>query len=322
MTRTPRHVALLLGLLLALAPGLADARLGGGSSMGSRGGRTWSAPPSTPTAPGAPRSMERSLTPQQNPNFAPGYGQAPGYRRPGLGFGGGFGAGLLGGLIGAGLGGLLLGHGFFGGVSGLGGFIGLLVQLFLLYLLLRWLFRLFANRDRPAFAGPTPSARSMAPPGAAAARPGGGLGGGAMGGGPVTLQPADFQAFEQTLYQLQAAWSAHDLATLQRLTTPEMASYFAEQLADQVSRGVRNQVTDVRLERGDLAEAWTENGRDYATVAMRFSMLDATYDQTGRLVDGSATERVSATELWTFVRSSDGRSPGGRWLLSAIQQTG
>jgi predicted lipid-binding transport protein (Tim44 family) len=69
------------------------------------------------------------------------------------------------------------------------------------------------------------------------------------------------------------------------------------------------------LLQGDLAQSWTEHGRDYATVAMRFSMIDVTCDNFGRIVEGSPTEHVSATELWTFVRS-----PGGRWILSAIQQ--
>ena len=44
-------------------------------------------------------------------------------------------------------------------------------------------------------------------------------------------------------------------------------------------------------------------------------MIDVTRDSIDRIVEGSPTEHVSATELWTFVRS-----PGGRWILSAIQQ--
>ena len=100
------------------------------------------------------------------------------------------------------------------------------------------------------------------------------------------------------------------------MVTPEMLSYFAEQLAEQASRGVRNEVTDVRLLQGDLAQAWTEGGRDYATVAMRFSMTDVTRDRAGRVVDGSPTEHVTATELWTFLRAHG----GGHWILSAIQQ--
>ena len=79
---------------------------------------------------------------------------------------------------------------------------------------------------------------------------------------------------------------------------------------------MRNVVNDVRLVSGDLAQAWTEQGRDYATVAMRFSMVDVTRDSAGRVVDGSPDEHVTATEIWTFVRSR-----GGHWILSAIQQT-
>jgi predicted lipid-binding transport protein (Tim44 family) len=94
-----------------------------------------------------------------------------------------------------------------------------------------------------------------------------------------------------------------------------MVGYFAEQLADQTSRGVRNTVSDVHLLQGDLSQAWSEGGRDYATVAMRFSMIDVTRDAAGRVIDGSATEHVTATELWTYVRAR-----GGRWILSAIQQ--
>jgi predicted lipid-binding transport protein (Tim44 family) len=71
----------------------------------------------------------------------------------------------------------------------------------------------------------------------------------------------------------------------------------------------------VRLEQGDLAEAWREGASEYATVAMRFSLVDRTLDRaTGQMVEGSQ-QRQEATELWTFMRSG-----GGRWILSAIQQ--
>ena len=114
---------------------------------------------------------------------------------------------------------------------------------------------------------------------------------------------------------MQASWSNEDLNGLRAVATPEMASYFSEQLSELRSRGLRNQVADVRLEKGDLAQAWSEGSREYATVAMRFSMLDVTTDAQERIVDGSRTERQLVTEVWTFVRS-----PGGRWILSAIQQ--
>jgi predicted lipid-binding transport protein (Tim44 family) len=310
MRRTSLLLAGFAALCLALAPGLADARLGGGTSSGSRGSMTWSAPPSTSTAPRSAAPMERSMTPNTpSPGFAspsPGFAGA----RPGFFSGGGFMSGLMGGLIGAGIGGLLFGHGFFGGGLGFFGFVGFLLQIFLLVVVVRFLFRMFRSRTPAMAGGPNIFARGAAPgPGM--------MGGSAMPPGPppIEVTPQDYQEFERLLQNLQAMWSRQDLNALRALVTPEMLSYFSEQLAEQTSRGVRNEVTDVRLLQGDLAQAWREGNREYATVAMRFSMIDITRDATGRIIDGSPTEHVTATELWTFVRSS-----GGHWILSAIQQ--
>ena len=305
MRRTSVLIAGTAALALALSPGLAEARAGDGGSFGSRGGMTYSAPPATNTAPYS-SPMQRSMTPYAQP----GYNSAPAYQQ---GPRSGFMSGLMGGLIGAGIGGLLFGHGFMGGGMGLFGFLGMLLQLFLLFVVVRWVFRLVTGGRSAAVAGgPNMFARSTMPgpgpmQGGSGARPG--------GPPPIALAPADYQQFEQLLQGVQAAWSAHDLSGLQAMATPEMVSYFSEQLSAQVSRGVRNSVTDVRLESGDLSQAWTEQGRDYATVAMRFSMIDVTRDASGRVVDGSPSEHVTATEIWTFVRSR-----GGRWILSAIQQ--
>lgn len=308
-----------LTLGLALLPAVADARAGGGNSWGSRGSRTWSAPPATNTAPYSAQPMQRSTVPNSP---APGtYGGAPYAGSPAMQPRSAFTSGLLGGLIGAGLGGLLLGHGFFGGFSGIGSFFGFLIQIFLIVLVVRWLLRRFrGGAAQPSFAGVSNVfARKQAQqPGSQGGFFGGG--GGARPAAPpqppVAISPADYQAFDKTLKAVQAAWSAADLNALRGLATPEMVGYFAEQLADQASRGVRNTVTDVRLLKGDLAEAWAENGREFATVAMRFSALDVTLDANGRILEGDPNKPAEATELWTFMRTQ-----GGRWLLSAIQQT-
>ena len=302
--------AVLLGAVLVLTPAVSWARLGGGSSMGSRGSQTYSAPPPTSVAPYSAAPMQRSLTPYQSQPFS---SPAPGLQGYG-GYGGrgAFSSGLLGGLVGAGIGGLLFGGGLFGGLHGGGSLVGLLIQLALLYFIGRWLFRTFFS-GQAMFAGGVRSAGPM---------PGGGTGGlrgfASRRSGPPTIaiQQADYDAFEALLRGMQAAWSAQDLNALRAVATPEMTSYFAEQLAELNSRGWRNTVSDVRLVRGDLAQAWGEGRREYATVAMQFSMVDVTHDPQGRVVDGSPTERQTVNELWTFMRS-----PGGRWLLSAIQQT-
>jgi predicted lipid-binding transport protein (Tim44 family) len=313
MRRLPAFLAASLALAVALAPALADARAGSGSSMGSRGARTYSAPPPTNTSPFTAAPMQRSMTPQAPaaPSYAPP-AMNPGYAQP-YRSGSPFMSGLLGGLVGAGIGGLLFGHGMFGGIGGFGSIIGLLIQLLILFFIVRFVLRLVFSRQ-PAFAGFGGYARNATPP------PGPGTGPGMVRSAgpsapPVTITRTDYEAFERLLKDVQAAWSAQDLNRLRGLATPEMVGYFGEQLAEQASQGVRNTVTDVKLEQGDLSEAWSEGSREYATVAMRFSMLDVTRDPSGRVVAGSERERTQATELWTFLRS-----PGGRWVLSAIQQ--
>ena len=73
---------------------------------------------------------------------------------------------------------------------------------------------------------------------------------------------------------------------------PEMLSYFSELLASDVSRGVENQISGVKLLQGDLAEAWREGNMEYATVAMRFELVDKLVDrETGR--DGRGQRRAS-----------------------------
>ncbi len=306
MRRTSRFAAALVVLALALSPSLAFARAGSGVSSGSRGTRTYSAPAPTTTAPQGVAPMQRSMTPPAAPSTgAPNPGFAP---QPGLAPRASFASGLMGGLIGAGIGGLLFGGGMFHGISGFGSIFGLIIQLALLFFVGRFLLGLFRNRA-PAMAGGPSLFSGNA--GAAAPPPGGGR----PAAPPVQILPADFQAFEQLLQAVQAGWTQHDLTTLRMVATPEMVSYFGEQLAEQTSRGVRNAVTDVKLEQGDLSEAWAEQGREYATVAMRFSMIDVTKNAQGQIVDGTPNERTQATEIWTFLRA-----PGGRWVLSAIQQ--
>ncbi|MCQ4161111.1 TIM44-like domain-containing protein [Roseomonas sp. GC11] len=313
MRAPARLLAGLAALALVLGPALAEARPGGGASSGSRGSRTFSPPPVTRTAPEAPRSWDR--TAQQPQTQAPRPGMAtPAPQRGGL-FGG-FGGALLGGLIGVGLGGLLFGHGLFGGISGLGGILGLLIQVALVVLLVRFALRFFRSRQPAMAGGPQGMNRGMAREGQPAEAPRAPMGGGA-GTTPVQVTPADFHAFETQLREINAAWSRRDQAGLARLATPEMASYFAQDLRDLDARGWRNETRDVQLEQGDLSEAWREGEVEYATVAMRFSLVDVTYDTQGRVVEGDPTQRTKATELWTFTRRR-----GGPWLLSAIQQAG
>ncbi|MBG0811879.1 Tim44 domain-containing protein [Methylosinus sp. H3A] len=319
--------ALALALLIAFAPALAEAKMGGGASSGSRGSRTYTPPPATTTAPRPAAPVERSIAPQPAPQAQPAPAApsrpaaAPAANPVGGAFGRGLLGGLAGGLLGAGLFGLLSGNGLMGGLGGLASIIGLLVQIAIIALLARLAFQWFSSRR---LAGAMGGAGGGARPGAFAFTGGGtGLGGGAAprhaANEPVTLRPEDFSSFERALTDAQAAYSQEDVGRLHDLATPEMVSYFSDDIRANAREGVINRISEVKLLQGDLSEAWREGSEDFATVAMRFSLIDLFIDRaTGKVVSGDASQPTQSTEVWTFRRPA-GEGPQA-WKLSAIQQ--
>jgi predicted lipid-binding transport protein (Tim44 family) len=333
-------LAVVLSLALPatiIASSMADARPGGGGGFGSRGSRTFAAPPPTATAPKAAAPMQRTITQPGAPGAtaaAPAAAAKGGmFNRPGMGMLGGLAAGFLG----AGLLGMLFGGGFLSGLGGFASIIGLLLQIVLVVVVVKLAMSWWQRRNQTAAASASPySANPLAgnaPTGnssyantpASDLRPAaGGAGFGAgfgLGGAaaapstPLEIGPSDYEAFERLLGEVQAAWSDEDVEKLHKLATPEMVSYFTADLAENKAQNDINKVSDVKLLQGDLSEAWREGNTDYASVAMRYALTDRTLERgTNRLVAGSETP-TEATEVWTFVRR-----PGSDWELSAIQQ--
>ncbi|HMK89326.1 MAG TPA: TIM44-like domain-containing protein [Methylocystis sp.] len=312
-SKRPVFKILMLAGLLALSPALAEAKIGDlFRGAGSRGSRTFTPPPPTRTAPTTAAPIERSTTPQPQ-----GFnGATP---RPGLAGQGAFGRGLIGGfaggLLGAGLLGMLTGHGFWGGIAGFASIVGFLIQIMLLAMLASFAYAWWRNRQgAAAIVGGGPRA--------------GGFGFAGFGGGfapsrprpePLHLSASDFPAFERALTQIQDAYSREDEVALARLATPEMAGHMRDELAEKRRRGLVNRVSAVKLLQGDLSEAWREGSDEYATVAMRFSLVDVTQERnTGRIVSGDPERPTQSTEVWTFRRRA-GSGPDG-WALSALQQ--
>jgi predicted lipid-binding transport protein (Tim44 family) len=317
-------------------------------NAGSRGNRTFTAPPATQSAPNAARPMDRTMTTPARPG-QPGAATAARPTTPAAQPGGMFGrfggvmGGLAAGFLGAGLIGMLMGNGFMGGMAGFASMLGLLLQIGLVALLGFMAYRWWQRRSQPqqpAYAT-GPANRDMNPganPGAPQERGSflSGLGLNGVGqsgqsngygvngygtaandaGEPIEIKPEDYDAFERTLGEVQKAYSNEDMASLRKVLTPEMLSYFAEELAANQSRGVINKISDVKLLQGDLAEAWREGDDEYATVSMRYSQVDKLIDRnSGQVVQGGDTPD-EGVEYWTFRRIN-----GGDWTVSAIQQT-
>ncbi|HZK88601.1 MAG TPA: TIM44-like domain-containing protein [Stellaceae bacterium] len=287
-------MALLFSLTLVLAPSLAEARagssLGGGfSGMGSRGSRSFENNGAAPLS----RSME---TPA--PAIGGGYGAYGGggffSRHPFL-------TGMFGGFIGS----MLFGGGMFGHMFG--GLFSILIIGLVIYLLFRLLSGAFAG------GGSGLAPRSVGAAAAPAQQ--------RYRGRDITVSDADLAAFQSLHAAIQEAWGRSDLGQMRQLMTPEMLSYFSEELTRNSSQGVENHVSNVNLIKAELAESWEEGDLQYATAYMRWTALDYTArigaapSSPGAVVTGDPRVPTESEEVWTFVRRS-----GGHWLLSAIQQ--
>jgi predicted lipid-binding transport protein (Tim44 family) len=339
-----------LGMVVSLAAvDFAEARRAGGG-LGSRGTRTYSAPPSTSTAPNTSAPINRSMT-ERPAGQQPGAATQQNAARPNAaqpqqnrGMFGGMMGGLMGGLMMGGLLGMLMGGGF----GGMAGMFGMILQMALIGGAIWLAMRFFASRrQQPAYgsagnnrnAGPAPSNfRDMLSGNGNASGNGSGNSGipsigsklGSVGaaapvadiaqestsnGDEIGVTGDDLNTFQQMLEGVQTAYAAENYGQLRKLCTPEAMSYLAEELSDNATSGVKNDVSEVTLLQGDVAEAWNEDGKDYATVAMRYSSVDVMRDRaTGAIVQGVEGEASETVEHWTFVRTN-----GGEWLVSAIQ---
>lgn len=308
-----RLSALLATLIMAfslVAVDTAEARRGG--SFGSRGTFTQRSVPATQVSPKTTAPVQNTMTNSTTRNNTVGNATTP--ARPSI-FGG-FGGALLGGFLFSGLFGMLFGFGF----GGFGGMLALLFQVVIIGLIVSFFLR--RRQQRPAMAGGGPlnyeAPRAAQTYGSSGTNSQGQRSGASRRAGnrdQIGITDADLNTFEGHLKELQDAYSREDYAALRRISTPEVMGYLAEELGENATKGLRNEVYDIKLLAGDVAEAWREGNTDYATVAMRYESRDVTRNRaTGEIVSGD--DRVTETaEVWTFVRQN-----GGGWLISAIQE--
>lgn len=338
---------LAVGLTLAMLwPEEADAaRVGGGSSMGSRGSRSFSTPRQAVPTP-ADRGSMRQSTPQSTQTMPGAQSGMAGSAMPatsGLSSGlmGGLGGLVLGGVLGAALfGGGGAGEGAAGAAGGMGGSgIGLFEMLLigaLIWMAFRWFKQKQAREALPMGKyGHGNSAReSMADPG--------------LGKSSFDTLPSTFKAGESdevsqgianiismdpqfdenrflegakmAFQHIQGAWSDWSVDRLRPLLTERMWTLVQAQALGRKAEGKRDIVEKIQFNEVSISEAWQEAGEDWLTVHFLVDMVDYTTDLQGNVLEGNPNVRSKVEEYWTFTRPVGSRDPN--WFLSAIQQPG
>jgi predicted lipid-binding transport protein (Tim44 family) len=297
------------------------ARVGGGTSSGSRGSRSYSSP-SRPS-PGPSQSVgtpTKPTPPSQQPIQQPG---------------GGFFRNMLGGLAGGFLGAMLfrsLGWGGQGsGTEGSGtegGGIGFM-EIALIAVLLFLLYRFIKKRRQAATAGAYYQATEAA--GSTYQQPSYGSGYDAAPAGTDTasglrqikqMDPYfDEQKFQDlcmdSFFKIQGAWTVRDLSSVRNLLTSEIYQTLQNDAERLKAEKKLNRLDNIAVRSVDITEAWQEQGKDYVTVHFYANLLDYVVDEnSGQVLSGSKTDPVKFEEYWTFTRSVGNNA----WQLSAITQ--
>jgi predicted lipid-binding transport protein (Tim44 family) len=324
--RNIRFFALMLALLvttLMLAEQNADARAGGGRSMGSRGSRSYSRPVAPPSQmPSREYAPSRPVTPPY---------QQP-YPQPSRGLGG-FGGSFLGSMAGGMLGGMLFRSLGFGGGYGGGGGGGIgLFEIILLAGIGYMIYRMI-KKKRAGDAGYGQSGKVIdinsyqsqdpyqQPYGTQSYVPqvdetGEGL------SHIRQMDPGfDEHRFSDNVmdifFKVQGAWMNRDLSSVSNLLTDEMRGIMQADLDGLIREKRVNRLENIAVRNVEVSEAWQESGKDFITALIYANLLDyTTDDSTGAVVAGSKTDPVKFEEYWTFTRPV-GNNP---WKLAAINQ--
>ncbi len=303
-------VAILVGIIAVIGAGQAEARAGGGRSMGSRGSRSYSPPGQSYSQPARPAAPSYQPSPMARPQS------------------GGFLRSMAGGMVGGMLGGMLFrGLGFGGGGGGGmgGGGIGLFEIILLAgigYLIYRFIQK--RREETPANSYRDISSVSYSSPAypaiTNASDPAADL-----DQGLAHLRQMD-PAFDEErfcdnamdiFFKIQGAWMNRELAPVSGLLADEMKRTLQADVEQLLREKRVNKLDNIAVRNVEIVEAWQESGEDYLMVLITANLLDYTTDDvTGQVVAGSKSDPVKFQEFWTF-RRFVGPNP---WRLTAIDQ--
>jgi predicted lipid-binding transport protein (Tim44 family) len=292
---------------------IAECRVGGGRSFGSRGSRGFTAPRSN----GNGNSFYRGQ-PYQQPQSAPQYNYTPPPSAPSTrstflkSLGAGVAGGFLGSMIYRGLSGTGNAYSGFGHSSGFG--IGP-IEILLIGALLFFLYRLLSSRNSAQTTNTTGDSS-----GAAAlmrqAR--------SWKNEEPTYDPSpagvpiDTEIAMDLFFQIQGAWANRNIQSAEYVLGPDAKSYLEEEIARLKANKWINRLENIAVRNVEVIESWKESSSEFSTVKFTANLLDYTLQEdTQQIIEGSKTQPVKFEEFWTFSKESG--SP--HWRLSAIQQS-
>ena len=113
------------------------------------------------------------------------------------------------------------------------------------------------------------------------------------------------------------AFDDGDKKTLKNLLSPEVYEGFVAAIDERLSRQEKVQSSFVGVEKAEIVDAELRGSEALLTVRLVSSMISATLDAKGEVIDGDPETVAEVKDVWTFARDTKSRDPN--WKLVATE---
>jgi predicted lipid-binding transport protein (Tim44 family) len=169
------------------------------------------------------------------------------------------------------------------------------------------------ERPAPAAAPPADRWKGIAEPGTRIAE---GLD--AIARAEPSFDAPEFVGGAKAAYEMiVTAFAQGERRSLKDLLSKEVFEGFDRAIADRERRGERVDTTFVSIDKAEIAGVEVKGSNAQVVVRFLSKLITATYDASGKVVDGSPETVVDVTDVWTFARQLGSRDPN--WILVATE---
>ncbi|MCG8544574.1 MAG: Tim44/TimA family putative adaptor protein [Alphaproteobacteria bacterium] len=121
------------------------------------------------------------------------------------------------------------------------------------------------------------------------------------------------KAFEMVI----TAFALGDMKTLRSLLSDEVYENFSTVIRDRERSSQTQETTLVGIDTADILEAQLDGSVASVTVKFVSQQVNATRDESGKVIDGDPNGVDQVTDIWTFSRDTSGSDPN--WALVATR---
>lgn len=113
------------------------------------------------------------------------------------------------------------------------------------------------------------------------------------------------------------AFDDGDKKSLKNLLSPDVYEGFVKAIDERAARKEKIQSSFVGVEKAEIVDAELKGSESQITLRLISSMISATLDASGKVIDGDTETVAEVKDVWTFARDTKSRDPN--WKLVATE---